>query len=118
MKKDYMKSLEEINRMTSRLRSINESIDFAADYDGEFDDVEDTPAADASSEGRKESAPSEDAKGLEEFGDEVDQIREIALKGMIRLCRRTEDPAYDTLKKIFQFCDKANDRKDESQIVK
>ena len=57
--------------------------------------------------------PSEEEKGLEEMGSEVDRIREIALRGMVKLCHNTEDPAYDALKKIFQFCDKANEKKEE-----
>ena len=47
------------------------------------------------------------------MGSEVDRIREIALIGMVKLCHNTEDPAYDALKKIFQFCDKANEKKEE-----
>ena len=60
--------------------------------------------------------PSEEEKGLEEMGSEVDRIREIALRGMVKLCHNTEDPAYDALKKIFQFCDKANEKKEEPEF--
>ena len=51
-------------------------------------------------------------QGLRELG-EVDQIREIALKGMIKLCKTPEDDRYQALKKIFQFCDKAAENKDK-----
>jgi hypothetical protein len=51
-------------------------------------------------------------EGLRELG-EVDQIREIALRGMIKLCKNPEDDRYQALKKIFQFCDKAAENKDK-----
>ena len=55
--------------------------------------------------------PMEDEKPTEEEGlmqlGEVDQIREIALRGMIKLCKNPEDAKYQALKKIFQICDKA-----------
>ena len=45
----------------------------------------------------------------------VNQIREIALKGMVALCKTPEDPQYEVLKQIFNYCDKANKKKSEEQ---
>lgn len=36
----------------------------------------------------------------------VDRIRKMALEGMSELAEHTDNPNYDVLKKIWQFCDK------------
>ena len=77
------------------------------------------PMQDGQAEGEKDLAK---MKGMEEEPDEeqglrelseVDQIREIALSGMIKLCKNPEDERYQALKKIFQFCDNAVESKDK-----
>ena len=50
---------------------------------------------------------------MEEDDDIVENIREMALRGMISLCKNTENPQYDLLKKIFLLIDRSNDKKDE-----
>ena len=51
---------------------------------------------------------------LDEMGA-IDQIREITLKGMTKLCKTPEDAQYQALKKIFQMCDKAVDTEAKEQ---
>lgn len=125
--KNYLQDLNEIQEMARKLRSVNESINFAESYDGEYDmDTDEAPDASIPQEpdemGQEGSvalrqAPTEEEPseedGLREMGDEVDKIREIALRGMVKLCHNIEDPRYDALKKIFSFCDKAKETKDE-----
>lgn len=120
MKKErYIEDLKNIQNMTGQIRTINEAIQFGEDYDNEemgYEGGEDI-GPDACVDGEcnldkiKPEEPSEE-EGLNETG-EVDQIREIALRGMIKLCKNPQDERYQALKKIFQFCDKAAEPKDE-----
>ena len=139
-KRNLLKEIIETLEIFGTASNLNEAVTFADNYNGEYDDFEKThkdgkpsemapqaeeypvPQAEPDEVGKEGSAPlksapveepSEEEKGLEEMGSEVDRIREIALRGMVKLCHNTEDPAYDALKKIFQFCDKANEKKEE-----
>lgn len=139
-KRDLLKEINETLEIFGRASKLNEAVNFAENYNGEYDDFDETPEEEKPSEivpqaeeepvpqaepdevGKEGSTPlksapveepSEEEKGLEEMGSEVDRIREIALRGMVKLCHNTENPAYDALKKIFQFCDKANEKKEE-----
>lgn len=137
-KEQYMNTLNEIQGMIGKVKTIKEAIQFNEDnFDSEFgaddemDPNEEPVAAGAEepvgAEGGDEVAtggvnlskmkaeePTEE-DGLRELG-EVDTIREIALKGMIKLCKNPEDERYQALKKIFQFCDKAAESKDKENM--
>jgi len=122
-KEQYLKDLHAIQDMAGKIRTINEAIQFGEDfneepYQGEGMEAEPiTPQHDECADGQcdlakmKGEEPTEE-DGLRELG-EVDTIREIALKGMIKLCKNPEDERYQALKKIFQFCDKAAESKDK-----
>lgn len=125
-KKEYFKALESIQEMVSNVKTLNEAIRFGDEYDdSEFAGQEDgeqempmSPEGNDYAEGGKplgkiEPEEPDPEEGLREMGSEVDQIREIALKGMIKLCKTPEDDRYQALKKIFQFCDKAAENKDK-----
>lgn len=142
-KRNLLNEINETLEVFGKFSNLNEGVNFAENYNGEYDNIDDTPeaedvpeklAADAPVQSSPESsvepnetsaesnvalkdAPvekqSSEEAGLEELGSEVDQIREIALRGLVKLCRTPENPAYDALKKIFQFCDKANEKKEE-----
>ena len=122
-KKEYFDTLNSIQEMVSHVRTLNEAIQFGDEYDDQGvpsapeEEMPMSPDGQDYAEGGKalgkvdveEPDPEE---GLRELG-EVDQIREIALKGMIKLCKNPEDDRYQALKKIFQFCDKAAENKDK-----
>lgn len=137
-KEQYMNALNEIQGMIGKVKTINEAIQFNEDnFDSEFGG-EETPEPETEpvtagaeqpvgAEGgdevvtggvnldkMKPEEPTEE-DGLRELG-EVDTIREIALKGMIKLCKNPEDERYQALKKIFQFCDKAAESKDKENM--
>lgn len=134
MKKEkYLEDLHAIQDMTGKIRTINEAIQFGDDFDenkfqsemGEETEepqepMPQKPEPDECADGQcdlakmKGEEPSEE-DGLRELG-EVDTIREIALKGMIKLCKNPEDERYQALKKIFQFCDKAAETKDKENM--
>lgn len=123
-KKEYFDALESINQMVSSVKTLNEAIRFGDEYDdSEFggqgapeEEMPMSPEGNDFAEGGKAldklDAEPDPEQGLRELG-EVDQIREIALKGMIKLCKTPEDDRYQALKKIFQFCDKAAENKDK-----
>ena len=125
-RKEYEKTLKGIQDMVSSIRTINESIRFADDFNEDLDGMapEDMEAPtspdgkDFAEGGQKlgnmEPDEPDPEEGLRELG-EVDQIREIALRGMIKLCKNPEDDRYQALKKIFQFCDKAAENKDNKE---
>lgn len=133
----YMQTLNEIQGMIGKVKTINEAIQFNEDnFDSEFggDDEPETEPEPIAAGGEqpmggegdevangavnldkmKAEEPTEE-DGLRELG-EVDTIREIALKGMIKLCKNPEDERYQALKKIFQFCDKAAETKDKENM--
>jgi hypothetical protein len=121
-KKEYFDTLNAIQDMVSHVRTLNEAIQFGDEYDdeefgGEQEDMPMSPEGNDYAEGGKslgkvDMEEPDPESGLRELG-EVDQIREIALRGMIKLCKNPEDDRYQALKKIFQFCDKAAENKDK-----
>lgn len=125
-KRDFLNEINETLAVFGKTSSLDEAVNFAESYDGEYDglggeDSEEEPEDEVEktetmeNEKNTEEVPfsDKDTEGLEEMGSEVDRIREIALRGMVKLCHNTENPAYDALKKIFQFCDKVNEKKEE-----
>lgn len=125
-KKDFFNVLDSIQEMVSHVKTLNEAIQFGDEYDDEQvppmgdsaeEDIPMSPEGNDYAEGGKalgkvETEEPDPEEGLRELG-EVDQIREIALRGMIKLCKNPEDDRYQALKKIFQFCDKAAENKDK-----
>ena len=116
-KKDFTADFDEIKAMTNKIRSMNslkESINFDDEYQDDGFGQEEVPYQ---SEGEQDLDKSAEEQELEnEVADPesaVNQIREIALKGMVALCKTPEDPQYEVLKQIFNYCDKANKKKAE-----
>lgn len=106
-KKNYFRELEEVKKLTNKMsKSLNESLSFEDEYDAPA--YEEAPdATNASFNG-----PEED------LDNEIDIIREIALKGMVKLCKTPEDSRYQFLKKVFSFCDKASESENEEAAPK
>ncbi len=115
-KRDFTADFNEIKEMTNKIRSMNESINFADEYQGDGFGQEEVPNE---AEGEQDLDKSAEEQELEnEVADPssaVNQIREIALKGMVALCKTPEDPQYEVLKQIFNYCDKANKKKAEGE---
>lgn len=113
-KRDFTADFKEIKEMTNKIRSINESINFADEYQDDGFGREEIPYQAQGEQDLDKSA--EDQELENEVADPesaVNQIREIALKGMVALCKTPEDPQYEVLKQIFNYCDKANKKKAE-----
>ena len=106
-KGNYFKELQEIRILTNKMsNALNESLTFEDNYeDQELDDAQ--VPADPSF-----TTPEED------LDNEIDIIREIALKGMVKLCKTPEDSRYQFLKKVFSFCDKASESENEDTAPK
>lgn len=125
MKRDFTQDFSQIQDMCSKIRTLNESLSFADEYDendfgGEMpqDGGEEMQQAPMQQQMGQPKKP-EDVEIENELQDEnspINMIREIALKGMVRLCKTPEDPQYDVLKKVFTMIDKANDKKNEQQV--
>ena len=125
-KKEYAKELKDIQEMASSIRTLNESIRFGEEYDEDYEgmapeeqEIPTSPdgkdfAEGGAKLGNMEPEEPDPEEGLRELG-EVDQIREIALRGMIKLCKNPEDDRYQALKRIFTFCDKAAENKDKDK---
>ena len=123
-KEQYQKELKSIQDMASSIRTLSESIRFGEEYDEDYEgmapeeqEVPTSPdgkdfAEGGTKLGNMETEEPDPEQGLRELG-EVDQIREIALRGMIKLCKNPEDDRYQALKRIFTFCDKAAENKDK-----
>lgn len=116
-KRDFTADFNEIKEMTNKIRSMNESINFADSYQDEgFGQEEEVPYQ---AEGEQDLDKTAEEQELENEANDpssaVNQIREIALKGMVALCKTPEDPQYEVLKQIFTYCDKANKKKAEGE---
>lgn len=123
MKKNYINELESIQILLDKVRAINESVLYNEEYDNFEDEmmepevqeeIPDEEGVEMGSEMKHVGTEEEGMAQLYEMGA-IDQIREITLKGMTKLCKTPEDAQYQALKKIFQMCDKAVDTEAKEQ---
>lgn len=114
MKKDnklHIETLNEISEMMGKVKTLNEAVmfeddeDYAPSFEDDFEDVEDD-------EMKGSEVCDSESCDMDEMND-IDCIREIALKGMLKHVKNSSSSEYETLKKIFQFCDKVNNDKTE-----
>jgi hypothetical protein len=80
----------------------------------EMEEMPDEEGMEMGADMNKVGTEEEGMAELDEMGA-IDQIREITLKGMTKLCKTPEDAQYQALKKIFQMCDKAVDTEAKEQ---
>ena len=137
-KKQYQQDLMDIKNISNAIRKMNEGIMFEDEYDelgsmeqepipgeeavpaGEEAPV-DEPNAQAVEAGAEAQANIKDVKpedqGMAELDKmgELDQIREITLKGMLKFSNQPEHPQFQALQKIFQLCNKAVEPKENAQ---
>lgn len=123
MKEKYMNELESIQNLLNKVRTINESVLYNEEYDNFEDEMmepemqeemPDEEGVEMGSEMEHVGTEEEGMAQLDEMGA-IDQIREITLRGMTKLCKTPEDAQYQALKKIFQMCDKAVDTEAKEQ---
>lgn len=107
-KHNYFKDLKDIQAMTDKVKTLNESLAFADEYDDPEDVPQDQPMDGAPYDEDEEDMVMEESSAIE-------QIREIALKGMVQLSKNTDNAEYEILKKIFLMVDKVNDKKPEEE---
>ena len=110
-KKQYNENLNEISTMLNKVRCIKEAISFDDDYDT-IDEVLDEED-DFDMEEPMQEKPCINGECDIDKENDIDRIREIALKGMLKYVKQSNSAEYETLKKIFQFCDKVNNDKTE-----
>ena len=137
-KKQYQQDLMDIKNISNAIRKMNEGIMFEDEYDelgnmeqepipseeavpaGQEAPVEE-PQAQAVEAGAEAQANIKDVKpedeGMAELDKmgELDQIREITLKGMLKFSNQPEHPQFQALQKIFQLCNKAVEPKENTQ---
>lgn len=113
-KRDFTSDFNEIKSMTNKIRSLNESISFADEYEDDLSDIGECEGGECDM-GRMEPETEEEELQMEanDPSSAVNKIREIALKGMVALCQTPQDPQYEVLKQIFNYCDKANKKEKE-----
>lgn len=110
-KHNYFKDLKDIQAMTDKVKTLNESLAFADEYDDPEDMTQGQPMDEAPYD--EENEDEEDM--VMEESSAIEQIREIALKGMVQLSKNTDNAEYEILKKIFLMVDKVNDKKPEEE---
>ena len=122
---NYIKDLNEIQKLTKQIKVLSESIAFNEDEYGDYDNGQGDEEMEGQTrlsqmrqdfQGGDPNEKPEDAgmRNLDQSG-ELDQIREITLKGMIKMCKNPEDPTYQALKKIFQMVDKGVEKEQKEQ---
>lgn len=117
-KKTIKDLISEINNVVNNMPTLKESLVFNEEdrikKHDEFQDDE-IPDTDMTDDERisDDSGMSNDSEvnanvehKPEVKNDLVNTIRKMALEGMSKLASSTDDPNYDILKKIWQFCDK------------
>ena len=109
--KQHIDTLNEISEIMGKVRTLNEAVMFEDEIDNTFDDEEDYEGMEIENEPEVEMCK-DNKCDIDEMND-IDCIREIALKGMLKYVKQSNSPEYETLKKIFQFCDKVNNDKPE-----
>lgn len=105
-------SMRSLNEMTTRMpKTIREAMDYEdrGEFRDEFDDLDNdnvdsaigvnTPSMEP--ERKPEMDGGMDVKAF------IDDIRKKSLKGMAQLADTPDDPLYETLKRIWQICDKS-----------
>lgn len=125
-----MNELNDIQLILKNVKSLKEGVLYNEEYDNLEDDMmepemgseeipQDEEGVEMGSEIERVGTEEEGMAQLDEMGA-IDQIREITLKGMTKLCKTPEDAQYQALKKIFQMCDKAVDSeaKEQQQVNK
>lgn len=125
-----MNELNDIQLILKNVKSLKEGVLYNEEYDNFEDDMmepemdseeipQDEEGVEMGSEIERVGTEEEGMAQLDEMGA-IDQIREITLKGMTKLCKTPEDAQYQALKKIFQMCDKAVDSeaKEQQQVNK
>ena len=100
-----MNGLNEIKGMVDKIKNLNETVCFEED----FENKEELPVENEPVPAEEETA--DKFTEFEETENSVAKIRKIALEGMIKLCETPDNDEYQTLKKIFQFCDKTTEQK-------
>jgi hypothetical protein len=126
MEKNYMNELNDIQLILKNVKSLKEGVLYNEEYDNFEDDMmepemdseeipQDEEGVEMGSEVERIGTEEEGMAQLDEMGA-IDQIREITLKGMTKLCKTPEDAQYQALKKIFQMCDKAVDSEAKEQL--
>lgn len=136
-KQQYQNNLKDIRNISNTIRKMNESIMFEDEYDelggmeqepveGEAPIEGETPVdapvpqddiqagAEAQTNIKDVKPEDEGMNELDKMG-ELDQIREITLKGMLKFTNQPEHPQFQALKKIFDMCNKAVEQKQENQ---
>ena len=115
MKKNekHIEVLMETRTFLNKVRNINEAMSFDEEYDTDLTPYEDDEY-DETEDVEKNDIEMNDEYESEDLPNEIDTIREIALKGMLKHVKDSKSPEYETLKKIFQFCDKVNNEKPEN----
>lgn len=122
-----MNELNDIQLILKNVKSLKEGVLYNEEYDNFEDDMmepemdseeipQDEEGVEMGSEMERVGTEEEGMAQLDEMGA-IDQIREITLKGMTKLCKTPEDAQYQALKKIFQMCDKAVDSEAKEQQV-
>lgn len=137
-KTKYQKDLMDIQNISNTIRKMNEGIMFEDEYD-ELGGMEqepqpmNEPEPTAEAEPMNEPEPQDVETGAEAQANikdvkpedqgmaeldkmgELDQIREITLKGMLKFSNQPEHPQFQALQKIFQLCNKAVEPKENTQ---
>lgn len=110
-KKNYLTELNNIKSLVDKVKTLNESLSFADEYgnDGGYDESE----YDESMTSPQYDEYDDEAEGDE--NDVIENIREVALKGMVKLCKTPDSPQYELLKKIFLLIDKSNEKRNEEE---
>lgn len=103
--------LRKINRLIKKISKLNENISFDDDLmeddDDSFEEYE--TQNDMNHDIPNEEIPKDDNETQcqnNNCDDLVNKIRKMALSGMSELAENTDNPNYEILKKIWQFCDK------------
>ena len=137
-KTKYQKDLMDIQNISNTIRKMNEGIMFEDEYD-ELGGMEqepqpmNEPEPTAEAEPMNEPEPQDVETGVETQANikdvkpedqgmaeldnmgELDKIREMTLKGMLKFTNQPEHPQFQALKKIFDICNKGVEQKQENQ---
>lgn len=106
--------VENITKLSAKMpKTLNEALNFndAAPYEEEGIDLDNGEGIEGEPEEPVAPDYSEKARKL------IDDIRKMSLKAMAELADTPQSPEYESLKRIWQLCDKAVNEKEEQREV-
>lgn len=115
-KRNYKTDIKDVNRMSKRIPTLMEAINFRPNRENEMYEDEDFEMEDDAPMGKPQMKPSSDMGDTNVQGF-IANMRKESLAIMKALADNPDDAVYQFAKKIFQLADKAHEDQKEGKDI-